>query len=396
MFLTAKDVGIMLVCLLVFESGAFAQVPKLKVLEENTIWTNDQPVLRSRHAYFPFAAQFGDATILAAYQVGEAFESVDGSTRISRSRDMGKTWEHLSPFYDKSELVPKRSDSLKPTSLGNGKVILFGYEFFRENEDVPIGNPESGGLLDDRMILFRSNDNAVNWTGPEEIPCRWGHHVEASAPILILPNGDWVTPITEFADWQGRRSEESCGRLLRSSDQGKTWNDDTITMKIGPDVSVFEQRVCRLQKSGKLVVIAWNEDLKTGERFNNHYAVSSDNGKTFAPARDTGIRGQASSVCSLDEDRLFALHARRRDTDRPGIYGYIVNLENDDWKIEEELLVWEPKTVLMRDNSMAEVFAFLKFGQPGAIRLADGSLLITFWTIENGQGRTVAVKVSCQ
>ena len=35
-------------------------------------------------------------------------------------------------------------------------------------------------------------------------------------------------------------------------------------------------------------------------------------------------------------EKLLALHAKRRDTDRPGIYGYIVDLSGGNWNIEEE------------------------------------------------------------
>jgi hypothetical protein len=282
---------------------------------------------------------------------------------------------------------------MKPSSLGNGNVLLFGYEYFREDPESTIGNPLTGGLVDDRMVLLRSSDNGKTWTTPEEVTCSWGPHVEASAPITVLKNGDWVTPITGFPKWDGTMTGKVCGRLLRSNDQGKTWNDDTVIMTLGENVSIYEQRICQLEKSGNIVGISWNEDMKTGERMNNHYAISRDNGRTFEGPFDTGIRGQASSVCAIGEDRLLALHAKRRDTDRPGIYAYIVNLADGKWDIDSEELIWEPNFPILKDTKMAEIFSFLKFGQPGAILLSDGSILTTHWFVENGQGQTCAMKL---
>jgi sialidase-1 len=365
-------------------------------LHESVLWTNPKPNLRSRHSFFPYLCELDNGSILASHSIGEAFESVDGTTRLSISDDQDQSWKLLPPFYDKSKHVIQTTDYMKPTYLGNGQVVLFGYEFFRENPEDLLGNPETGGLLDDRLILMRSSDYGATWSAPEEISCRWGRHVEASSPIVVLHNGDWVTPIAEFARWDGSQSEACCGRLLRSCDQGKSWQDDTIIMRLGDHITTFEQRICQLEKSGTIVAIAWNENLQTGALLNNHYAISKDNGKTFEPALDTGIRGQASSICSIGGDRLMALHAKRRDTDQPGIYAYIVNLANGTWDIESELLIWEPSQPVLKNNQAAQIFAYLKFGQPSAIQLIDGSILTTHWCIENGQGKTIVIRLKLE
>lgn len=399
-FLTVPFAGLVSGALLNFkgrslsasESADSAKLGSIEKISESVIWTNPNPALRSRHSYFPSACQLADGTIFASHVIAEAFESVEFATRISVSRDMGETWELLPPVYDKSKNSVPTSDSLKLTRLGDSGLLLFGYEFFRNDPEVTMGNPETGGLLDDRILFLRSDDAGKSWSAPSEVPCRWGHHAEASGAITVLKNGDWVAPITEFANWENVRQEPSCGRLLRSSDEGKNWNDNAVIMALGENVAVFEQRICQLKGSGKLVSIAWNEDLKTGERYNNHYAVSEDNGITFSGGLDTGIRGQASSVCAIGGEKLLALHAKRRDTDRPGIYAYIVDLSDNKWNIESETLIWEPPMPVVRDANMAEIFAFLKFGQPGAYLLNDGTVLTTHWYIENGQGKTIAMR----
>ena len=366
---------------------------KISKLSEGVLWTNPKPVLRSRHSFFPYAIDLGNGTLLASHVIGEAFESVDQTTRMSKSSDGGKTWELLPEMYDKSIYGVPVSDYLKVTDTGGGRLILFGYEFIRNDPEKEIGNPVTGGLLESRIILIRSSDGGKSWGPAEEIPCRWGGHAEASAPITVLKNGSWISPITEFAKWDGSISGPLCGRMLRSDDCGRTWNDDAVTIALGEHVTAFEQRACQLEHSGRVVVIAWNEDLKTGERYNNHYAVSCDDAKTFDGPFDTGVRGQASSVCAIGGDYLLALHAVRRDTERPGVYAYVVNLKNGAWDIEDECIVWEPNFPMVKDENKAEVFAFLKFGQPGAVKLADGHILTTHWAIINGQGMIVTTKL---
>ena len=136
-----------------------------------------------------------------------------------------------------------------------------------------------------------------------------------------------------------------------------------------------------------------NENVVTGERLDNHYTVSHDGGKTFSNPVSTGIRGQASSVCAIGGERLLALHAVRRDTDRPGIYGCIVDLSEGKWSIVKKALLWEPSVPVTKDTKMAEIFSFLKFGQPGAILLNDGDIMMSHWYAENGQYKTVASRI---
>ena len=183
-----------------------------------------------------------------------------------------------------------------------------------------------------------------------------------------------------------------CGRLLRSSDMGNTWQDDAVCMDFGHDVTCYEQRLCQLE-NGTLVCIGWNEDIVTGQRLPNHFTLSHDGGKTWTKPCSTGIGGQASSLCALAGNRLLALHAVRRDTDQPGIYGYIVDLSDNTWNIVQSALLWAPQTPVFRDSHMADVFAYLKFGQPSAIRLDEKSVLMTHWYAENGQYKTLVTHV---
>lgn len=364
----------------------------MKVINSSIIYENPLPQLRSRQSMFPFAAECSDGTIVATHQIGEAFESVDCTSYISASKDGGATWSKAEKIFDSSKYNNPVSDCCKPTRLPNGDLIALGYAYHRKDMDLPLGNPENGGLLDDFVFWMISKDNGATWSSPREIECSWGPHIEASAPVTVLKSGAWVTPITGFPAWDGKMTGPICGKLLRSDDQGKTWNDFAVCMQFDDPVTCYEQRVCELE-SGTLINIGWNENIKTGERMHNHFTASFDGGKTWTAPESTGIMGQASSVCAVGGERLLALHAIRRDTDRPGIYGYIVDFSDKTWKIVEEALIWEPATPIVKDTKMAEIFSFLKFGQPGAILLSDGNILMTHWFAEQGQYKTCATRI---
>ena len=364
----------------------------MKILHSANIFDNPLPQLRSRQSFFPFIAECKDGTLIASFQIGEAFESVDATSFASFSTDGGKTWSVPTAIFDKSDYTRPVSDCCKPTVLPDGRLIAFGYAYYRDNPDFPLGNPETGGLLDDFIFYMISEDNGKTWSKPVEVECAWGPHVEASAPITVLKNGSWVSPITGFPAWDGSATGPMCGRLMRSDDNGKTWSDDAICMEFDEAVTCYEQRVCELE-SGTLINIGWNENTVTGDRMQNHYTVSYDGGKTWSKPIPTGILGQASSVCAIGGERLLALHAVRRDTDRPGIYACVVDFSDKTWNIVEKELIWEPNMPMIKDTKMAEIFSFLKFGQPGAILLSDGDVMMSHWCAENGTYKTVATRI---
>jgi len=364
----------------------------MRIISESIIFENPLPQLKSRQSCFPFLCERNDGVLLASHVVGEAFESVDQTTYIATSRDGGITWSQSRPMMNISGFDCPMTDYSKITALPDGRIVAVGYAYFRPDPSLPIGNPENGGTLDDVVFCAVSDDGGESFGKLTLIECAWGPHVEASAPITVLKDGTWITPITGFPDWNGKMTSKLCGRALRSEDGGRTWNDDTVCMEFDGNITCYEQRMCQLD-SGTVVCIGWNENVVTGERLDNHYTVSHDGGKTFSKPISTTIRGQASSVCAIGGERLLALHAVRRDTDKPGIYGCIVDLSDGKWNIIEKQLLWEPPTPMVKDKNMAEIFSFLKFGQPGAILLKNGEIMMSHWFASNGQYKTVATRI---
>lgn len=365
----------------------------MKVVSSTVIYENPLPQLASKQSFFPFLCELNDGTIAAVIVIGQAFESVDSSSYISFSKDKGVTWSTPQRMFDECCDDSLLTDYCKVSKLPDGRLVAVGYTYLRNNPELPIGNPENGGTLDDFVFFSISEDSGKTWSKMKKIECAWGPHVEASAPLTILKDGTWITPITGFPDWDGNMHGKLCGRALRSEDEGKTWNDDAVCMEFeGDNVTCYEQRMCQLE-SGTIINIGWNENVETGERYDNHYTVSYDNGKTWSKPQSTGIRGQASSVCAIGGEKLLALHAVRRDTDRPGIYACIVDFSDKQWNIVEKEIVWEPSTPMVKDKNMAEIFSFLKFGQPGAIKLSDGDVMMSHWFAEQGQYMVAATRI---
>jgi len=364
----------------------------MKQIFSSFIYENPLPHLYPMNSAFPNVCELSDGRLLAAHQMGVAFESVDGTTCLSESLDGGRTWSKPRKIFDKTAQQRPTSECAKVTELADGRLVMLGYEFYRDNPDLPLANPKTGGLLEDFVFWTESSDGGKTWSERHPISTTWAGHTEASAPIYVLQDGSWATPIAGFHAWDGSEVSKNCSRLLRSYDEGKTWNDDTICMEFpGNTVICYEQRMCQLE-DGTLVVVAWNEDVITGERLHNHIAISTDNGKSFSGPIDTGIQGQSSGIAALDGTKLITLHALRRDTDEPGVYACIADVSSGQWKQLSFEKIWTPNVPMIKNTKMAEIFSFIKFGQPGVVRLADGSIMMTLWICEEGCYKTLAAK----
>ena len=365
----------------------------MKVINTAIIYENPLPQLQSIQSYFPFLFETADGRIGAVTVLGEAFESVNGRSYISFSTDGGRRFGAPRVMFDHGEREGRLTDYAKATALSDGRIVALGYAYLRDDPSLPIGNPENGGVLDDFVFWSVSEDGGKSFSEMRKIDCSWGPHVEASAPLTVLSDGSWITPITGFPDWEGKMHGKLCGRALRSYNGGADWDDSVVCMDFGKSpITCYEERMCQTE-SGVIINIGWNENTETGERLMNHYTYSTDGGKSFSHPISTGVRGQASSVCSLGGERILALHAVRRDTDRPGIYGYVIDFSERSWRVVDEALLWEPPSPMKKDSRMAEIFSFLKFGQPGAILLSDGDVMMSYWFCENGEYKTVASRI---
>jgi sialidase-1 len=175
--------------------------------------------------------------------------------------------------------------------------------------------------------------------------------------------------------------------LLRSHDQGRTWNDRTTYFQnLGNPITPFEARICEMQ-DGRLVALVWAYDSAADRHLPNHVTVSHDEGYTWSGPVSTGHMGQASNLLWLGGDLLLTIHAHRGA--EIGIYVRLIDFAGDRWKPLAETVIYgggsRPQT--REGQQMVEMFQSLRFGQPSLLRLNNGDILAAHWSIEDGQGR---------
>jgi sialidase-1 len=356
----------------------------IQYVESCMVYDNPAPHVHSRHGYHPGLAKLPNDNLIALFVHGEAFESPNGTTYISHSSDRGNTWSLARPLYDKSNLSRESTDTMKPLVLCDGSLVATGYKFYRDDPEQGIAIPETAGFLPGDNIVTFSLDRGVSWQKPEIVPRSYPELLENSGPCIETVSGDLVGTAGFYKLPDGTNPTGQFGVVLRSRDKGKTWDDRTFFVPPG-DITPWETRICEMQP-GRLVTIMWAYDGKRDRHMTNRVTVSHDNGYTWLPLIDTGHMGQSSNLLWLGGEYLLSIHAHRGQD--PGVYVRIVDFSNDRWNVIDELNIWGGAGEQTRaGQSMTQMFASLRFGQPSLLRLKTNEFLACHWSIEEGQGK---------
>ena len=284
----------------------------------------------------------------------------------------------------------KVSETMKPTLLKNGQLIAIGYRYDRSNPDLPIGNPETGGLLPGKDVVSFSIDSGLTWSIPAVIETGCLELLEVSGPCLELESGELLALGTPFKCWDGSNPTGQCGFLLRSKDGGKIWDCSTKFFDLQGLVTPWESRLCQMP-DGCFVAISWCYDLKKDQSLSNHVVFSHDNGYTWSKPLDTGIMAQASNMLAIGDNKLLAIHAHR--SGQIGLAVRLVDIHDDKWMVLAEEFIWGNAKNANSSGNIIEQFANLKFGQPSLLRLSNDEILATFWCIEDGIGKIKTIRL---
>lgn len=171
---------------------------------------------------------------------------------------------------------------------------------------------------------------------------------------------------------------------LVSHDRGQTWPEYVDVMNgVAENVLYWEQKVIDLGE-GRLLAVCWTHDLNAGADRRVHYAISTDNGRSFGPPRPTGLHGQTSTPITLGDGRLVCVYRR---TDKPGLWASYARIAGDAWVNEAELGLWGNVEAgaanIVGGENLSRAFTTLKFGLPAGLVMPDGQVFVAFWCVED-------------
>ncbi|HEY2249840.1 MAG TPA: sialidase family protein [Planctomycetaceae bacterium] len=344
------------------------------------VYKNPKPFLAAVHAWHPSLVLLPDGELVATFDLGQAVESLDYHTCLSRSADGGQTWSPPVPLFHDTSQRPA-THSIRVGAVADGTLVGFGARFHRDNPDEGLVNRENLGYVPMDLFLLRSRDAGHTWIGPQDVtPPLVGPAFEMCHRIIELADGRWLAPTSTWKGWDGDAPQGMQAIALVSHDQGKTWPEYlSVIDQTANRVISWEQSLAQLP-DGRLVAVVWSFDEVGGRSLPNRYAVSRD-GKSFCAPRENRLQGETAKLLTLDDGRLLCLYRRM---DKPGLWSNLVGLDGDDWVNLEEAVLWQGTASGMSGaRSSGDELSALKFGYPSMVQFPDGHVLAVFWCVED-------------
>lgn len=356
---------------------------KVNMIHSGILFQNDKPYLRSVNGYFPSVVRCDNGDLVAAVVTGEAFEAINLRNILFRSKDNGISWECQGPLCE--DPGPLVSEACRLAKAKTGELSAFIMRHDRTRKDYGLTNPDTLGFVPVTLSMSFSQDNGYTWSEPVVIdPPLTGPEWEMCSPVTYLDE-ECLLPTSTWPDWDGNCPEGLQMVAFRSKDQGRTWPEYTTVMKSEENnIYFWESKIIEIDQK-RLLAVAWAYNMEKGCDLENHYAISYDRGKSFSKAMPTGLKGQTLTPLYLGDGVVMSAYRR---IDQKGLWLNLAKIENDQWVTLEQIPLWGTGMDGLTKHSgvMSENFKALKFGAPNLLRLADGSIFLSFWCVEDGIG----------
>ena len=340
-----------------------------------TIEIRETGRLDERESAFPQATQLPNGDLVCSFSVGGAAH-VSGGSDWARSTDGGRTW-HLAGTVLPVDPEHGWANALK-TSYDADSKTLYAY-----GSRIASDTQNAFGDRATTAIYCRSEDEGQTWSPASEVPFGVDCPLEVSHGILPLGEGRLLAPAATLPA-SDRLGEQVLVAI--SDDGGQSWPQTSIVLEDRQQQRVFfEQKLAQLG-DGRVLATAWTATRPDYIDEPNSFAISSDRGTSWGPVQSTGIQGQTMTPIPLGDDRLLVVYNRRYGDQ--AIIMCLVTMTDDSWTVHYEGILYDAQTQHQRqasENWQTEELAAFQFGFPTAVILADGSVLATHWSVEEGR-----------
>ena len=353
----------------------------IKVKTTGLVYRNPRPFLRAAHTWHPSPVLMADGTLLVSFDVGQAVESLDYRTYLSRSSDEGANWTPPVPIVTDSGLR-RSSHSVRVGRAADGTLIAMGGRFYRDNPEEGLVNRENLGYTEMDVICLTSTDKGATWDGPRTVAAPLvGPAFETCHAVFELPDGRWLWPTSTWRGWNGEEPNGMKAVAFVSHDRGRTWPEYLDVMnQYAQRLFSWEQSLARMA-DGRLLATLWAFDEPKGVTRGVFYTVSAD-GRKFGPPRQTDLAGETTKILPLNDGRVFCAF---RGTEPPGLWGATVQIKGDNWVTLERAALWGgPATRMFGHGVSSDELSNLKLGYPQSVRLPNGDIFLVFWCCEDG------------
>jgi hypothetical protein len=204
--------------------------------------------------------------------------------------------------------------------------------------------------------------------------------------MCVTRDGTWLCCYAPYNNFDPNvKVERDRIVVLRSENRGKTWIAQPMIRFADPISGGAEAWVIELA-DGRLLGTCWNVSFG-GAEYPNPYALSLNAGRTWLPARSTGILGQSTALLALPDGRALMVYNQRKHGE-VGVWVAVARPTPDDFRLEADAILWRAAAATQTGTSgNSDAWADFAFGEPCLTLLGNGELLLTLWCIQpDGSG----------
>jgi hypothetical protein len=351
-------------------------VPEGLVEATGVLFRNPKPHVRSVHGYFPSVVAFSDGRLGASVVIGEAFEAPNCHVVYFESHDRGFTWKRKSNVT--SPVPDASSSTFGRLTLVSGSVLLATVtRHSREEDDHGITAEREFKMVPTKLECYWSRDSGASWEKSDVEAPFSDVGYEMCASCLVI-NEDLLLWPTSTSPLIGGPERPFLTGAIISQDGGKNWRSWTQTFSQDERI-YWEAKIIKLPDE-RLLSVAWVHDAACNRDLENHYIIGTPDGASWTEPKTTRLRGQTLTPVVLDGGRVLCAYRR---VDKPGLWLAVARIEGHGWNTESEFCLWSGQNGGLPNQTVRELCANLRFGAPSMIRLADGTIFLCFWNIED-------------
>jgi len=306
--------------------------------------------------FFPVLARTGPETLAVIYRTGATHVGVTGTLAVATSDDGGKSWS------DPVQIAPRWEDNRNPAFgvNANGELIAAFWKAvlhnYREDEGGNLlydGEAKEAWATVPGLYYVKSADGGKTWGDARSYRSELLTLASPYGRIISLPDGTLLMPVygTPRQPIEGARD---LSIVLRSTDGGDTWGDETM-VAAGYNETSFVQL-----SGGRLLAAARSESGHVSILF------SDDLGRTWSdPVQVTRDGEHPADLTVLQSGRVLLTFGRRI---RPMGCGLLLSDDGGQtWNTDREVL-------LAGDGIESG-----DLGYPSTAQLADGHIVTVLY-----------------
>ncbi len=349
-------------------------------------------------SYMPVITLLADGRFIACQHVGASLGAADNHIEVLRSVD-GKVWTSQGSIHgDGPPADGYAYRAPKIHLLPDGRLLMTATRF--ETGAGNLFDPETEALVRPEMILLWSLDQGVSWSEPQVVPVdlppekyTWN----GAGCLMQLGPERWMYPLETWKPDGYDGPPDQKAAAVFSADQGETWGEYTVIADDTSGAILWWDLMNARLPDGRIYALIWTHQYGTADDLNNHWVISSDQGRNWSEPRATNMRGQVCTPIPLADGRVAAIYNFRHEPQ-----GIRVALSEDleNFDLENEVVVFDAGAEATLGDPESENFLaehmLIAFGKPGGLLLPDGELMTYFWCTAQGVTHTRWVRLAVE